>query len=98
MGKIMESNRSLELVIGLSGWRNMLRKIPFSVVDHLGNFDDLIQNGFWVIPKIAFANLWKPIHGFINIAVLPDLLNLETESEGKNTKNWISREQKGLFR
>ena len=31
----------------------------------IGNFDDLIQGGFWVIPKTTFANLCKPIQDSI---------------------------------
>ena len=64
----------------------------------MGNFDDLIQSGFWVIPKIT---LCKPIHGII-ITVSTDLLNLETGKEiTKNykiiTENWISWERKTYF-
>ena len=29
-------------------------------------FDNLMQSGFWVIPKITFANLCEPIHDIIN--------------------------------
>ena len=54
------------------------------MVNHLGNFDVLIQSGFWVIPKIAFANLCKPIHDVIIIPISFDPLNLETvKKEGK---------------
>ena len=33
---------------------------------HLTRFDDVIQSGFWVIPEITSAILWKPIHDIIN--------------------------------
>ena len=29
---------------------------------YVTKFDDIIQSGFWVIPKTTFANLCKPIH------------------------------------
>ena len=39
--------------------KNMFRKIPLLVIYYLGNFDDLIQSDFLVVPKITFANLCK---------------------------------------
>ena len=32
---------------------------------YLTKFDDVIQSGFWVIPKITSANLCKPVHEII---------------------------------
>ena len=69
----------------LFGLQIMLRKIPFLAIYYLGNFDDLIQSGYWVIPKLKFGNLCKPIHGVMIIPVSStDCLNLETvEKKGK---------------
>ena len=79
----------------LFGLRRLFRKIPFLVFYHLGNFDNLIQVGFWVVTKITFAELCKPIHDVIIIPVSSDTLNLETmERKEKNTTNWIFREWK----
>ena len=51
------------------------------------SFDDLIQSGLWVIPKLIFANLCKPIHDIIIIPVLSDSFNLENvEKKGKIIK------------
>ena len=36
------------------------RKIPLLVIHYLNKCDDIIQNSFWIIPKIASANLCKP--------------------------------------
>ena len=64
----------------------MFRKIPFLLIYHLSNFDDLTESGF--IPKIACANLCKSIHDVIIIVVSSDPLNLETGKEEKEiTKN-----------
>ena len=41
---------------------NKFRKISFLVMYYLNKFDDVIWSGFWVIPKITFANLCKPIY------------------------------------
>ena len=81
------------------GLQKIMRKIPFLKIYHLGNFDDFIESGFWVIPKNRFANLWKSIHDVIIIPVSSDPLNLETvERKEKNPKNQISQERKELFR
>ena len=53
------------------------------MIYHLGNFDDLIQSGFWVFPNIAFANSSNPIHDVIKIPVSFEPLNQETGKEGK---------------
>ena len=64
-----------------------------------GQFRCKVQGGLWVIPKTAFTKSCKPIHDVIIIPVSSYSLNLETaEREGKNAKNWISPEQKELFR
>ena len=74
----------------------MFTKIFSLVSYHLGNFDDLIQSGFWVPRKITFFNLCKAIHDVLIIPVLSDPLNLESgEGKKKVIKKWISREQKG---
>ena len=43
-GKQKEPGTSYQFLFEL---QNMFRKIPFLVIYHLGNFDDLIQSGFW---------------------------------------------------
>ena len=48
--------------------------------------DDLIQNGFWVNPKITFPNKCKPVHDVIIILVSSDPLNLELEMNEKKNK------------
>ena len=87
----------VRLVSNLSlGCKTFLEN-PFLFMYHLGNFDHLIQSGFWVIPKITFAHLCKPIHNII-IPVLCDPLNVKTGKEGgKIQKNWISQEWKKAF-
>ena len=83
----------------LFGLQNIFRKILFLLIYHLGNFDDLIQCGCWIIPKIILANLGRPIHNIVTIPVSSDPLILKTAKEGKkNTKSWISREGKELFK
>ena len=46
--------------------QDKFRKVPLLVMCCLTKFDDVIQSGFWVILKIASANLCKPIYGIIN--------------------------------
>ena len=46
--------------------QNKFRKIPLLVKYYLTKFDDVISSGFWVIPKITFANLCKSIHDIVN--------------------------------
>ena len=67
----------------LFGLQNMIRKIPYLVIYHLGNFDYLMQSSFWVIPRITFVNLWKPIHDIIITQVSSDPWNLENVASGK---------------
>ena len=45
---------------------NKFTIISLLVIYYLTKFDDVIQSSFWVIPKIASANLCKPIHDIIN--------------------------------
>ena len=47
-------------------------------------FDGVIQSGFWVIPKITSANLWKPILDIINYST--SLCPFESEKCGKGGK------------
>ena len=54
-----------------------LQKISFLVTCQLGNFDDLIQSGFWLALKITNANLYKLIPDLIIIPDSSDLFNLE---------------------
>ena len=44
-----------------------LEKNSFLVMYHPGNFDGLMQSGFWVIPKITFAILCKPIQFYLTL-------------------------------
>ena len=57
MEKIVKNKGDQELF----GLQNIFTKICFLVIYRLANFDDFIQNGFWVIPKISFANSCKHI-------------------------------------
>ena len=43
-----------------------IQKILLFVIYYLTKFDNVTQGGFWIIPKITFANLCKPIHAIIN--------------------------------
>ena len=71
--------RGLELVTSFSlSYKICLEKVLFLVIYHLGNFDDLIQSGFWVIPKILFPNFCKPIQDVIIIPVSSDPVNMVT--------------------
>ena len=46
--------------------RNKFRKISLLVIYYLTKFDDVMQSGFWVIPKVTSANLCTAIHDIIN--------------------------------
>ena len=52
--------------------QNMFRKIPFSVIYHLSNFDSLMQSGINILIN-TFAHVCKPIHDVIIIPVSSDL-------------------------
>ena len=60
------------------GLQNMFRKNPFLKIYYLSNIVNLIQSGVWVVSKIAFANLCKPVHDVRIILISSDPLNLET--------------------
>ena len=45
---------------------NKFTKISLLIMYYLTKFDGVIQSGFWVIPKITSADLYKPIHDIIN--------------------------------
>ena len=60
----MESGTSYQSLFRL---QNILRKIIFSVICLLDNFNDLTQSSFCVILKITFVALPKPIHDIIII-------------------------------
>ena len=82
----------------LIGLQNMFRKLPLLVLCHLGIFDDLMQSGFWFIPKITFANLCKLDFNVVIIPVSSDPLNLETvESKEKALKNEYFENVKRFF-
>ena len=77
----------------------MFRRIPFLIIYRLGNFDYLIQGGFWVILKNAFADLCKPIHVDIIIPVSSDLLkswNCRKEGENYWKIEYLKNEKKSL--
>ena len=58
------------------------------MIYYLNNFDDLIQIGFWDIPKTSFSSLCKPINCIKIIPASPGLLNLhKLERKEKNIKN-----------
>ena len=86
-------------VKGAWNWlQNRFRKIPILVMYHLRNFDDLIQGGVWLFPKITFANFWKPIHNIIIIPISCYTLNLETvKRKGENYKKWNIWRMKRAF-
>ena len=53
---------------------------------YLPKFDDVLQNGFWTIPKCA--NLGKPIQDIINFPTfIHPFESGNCESESKNYKN-----------
>ena len=55
----MKSKMGLELVTShSSGYGTSLEKIPSLVMYYLAKFDDVIDGGFVVIPKITSANVW----------------------------------------
>ena len=64
--------------------RNKVRKIPLLVTYYLTTFDDVIWGGYWVIPKITYANLCKPIHDIINYSVF--ICPFESRERGKEGK------------
>ena len=82
----------------LFGLQNTFRKIPFLLMQHLGNFDNAIQSGLWATPEITFANSCNPMHNVIIIPISPDPLNLKiVEREGKNYKKLNISRMEGVF-
>ena len=82
------SKKGLELSYqSLFMLQNMFRKIPYLVIYHVRNFDDLMQSGFQVIPKITFLNLCKPVKDVIIIPVLSVFWISKLGMKGKNYKN-----------
>ena len=74
------------------------KKIPFLVIYDLGNFDNLIQSGFWIITKITFANLCKPVHDIISIPVSSLLFESgNVERKGKFFENLNTSRAKRAF-
>ena len=64
--------------------RNKFRKICLFIIYYLNKLDDVMQSGFWVIPKITFSNLCKPIHDIINYST--SICPFESEKYGKEGK------------
>ena len=62
MDKIIKNKRGQSLF----RLQNKFRKIRLLVMYYMTKFDDIIQSGFSVIPKITSASLCKPIHDIIN--------------------------------
>ena len=68
------------------------------MIYQLGKLGDLIQSGFWVIPKITFANLYKTIQDIITIPVLFEPLSLKTvERNEKNLQKFEYLEDQKSF-
>ena len=57
----MENKWGLELVTSLASGCKHVHKIPFLVIFHLGNFDDLVQCGF----KNYYLQLFQKLHSLI---------------------------------
>ena len=62
MDKIIKNKRGQSLF----RLQNKFRKIRLLVMYYMTKFDDIIQSGFSVIPKITSVSLCKPIHDIIN--------------------------------
>ena len=83
MDLIMKNKTGLKLVTWVSlGYKTCLEN-SFLVIYHLGDFDNIIQSRFWIIPKIALANLCKPIQDVIIILVSSEPLILKTAETKK---------------
>ena len=63
---------------------NKFTIISLLVIYYLTKFDDVIQSSFWVIPKIASANLCKPIH---DINYCTSIFPFESGKCGKKEEN-----------
>ena len=67
IGKVIKNRRCLELVTSRSSsYETSSEKFLYSLLYYLTKFDDVMWSGFWVIAKIASANLCKSIHDIIN--------------------------------
>ena len=92
--KQKEPGTSYQLILRL--W-NKFRKIPLLVMYYLNKFDEIIWSDFLVIPKIASANLCKPIHDIINYA--SSICPFEPGKCGKEEKKYnvnISRTKRAF--
>ena len=86
--------------------RNRLTKISLLVIYYLTKFDGVILSDFWVITKIAPANLCKLIHDIINYSTcICPFESGECRKEGKKlqkceylkNKKSFSYEMKNIF-
>ena len=77
--------------------RNKFRKIPLLVMYHLTKFDDAMQSGFWVIPKITSAYLCKPIYDIINYSTFISPFESGKCEKEKNYKNLNNSKTKRAF-
>ena len=83
MDLIMKNKTGLKLVTWVSlGYKTCLEN-SFWVIYNLGDFDNIIQSRFSIIPKIALANLCKPIQDVIIILVSSEPLILKTAERKK---------------
>ena len=64
--------------------RNTFRKIPLFVIYYMTNFDDVMWSSFWVIAKIASANLCKSNYDIIKYST--PICSFESGSCGKEGK------------
>ena len=77
---------------------NKFRKIPLLVLYYLTKFDDVIRRGFCVIPKIASANLRKPIHDITNYSTfIWPFASGKCRKEGKKSQNFEYLEKENSF-
>ena len=77
---------------------NKFRKIPLLVLYYLTKFDDVIRRGFSVIPKIASANLRKPIHDITNYSTfICPFASGKCRKEGKKSQNFEYLEKENNF-
>ena len=89
MDKTIKSKRDLELVTShSSGYKTSSEKSLFLLITYyLTKLDEIIESGFWVIPKIISASLCKPIHDIINYSTsICPFESGECGKEGKKQK------------
>ena len=66
MDKVIKNKKGLELVTSRSsGYETSSEKFLYTLY-YLTKFDDVMSSSFWVIAKIASANLCQSIHDIIN--------------------------------